>query len=87
VGARASQRDDPAMDEVLADYRKRIMLANMPRSIRNEARRHLARLSSLAEGSFEHHMVRGYLEAVIEMPWPERVAAERQLLAAVMQDA
>jgi ATP-dependent Lon protease len=87
VALRASQRDDPAMDEVLADYRKRIGLANMPRSIRKEARRQLARLSGLAEGSFEHFMVRGYLEAVIEMPWPERVAAERRLLAAVMQEA
>jgi ATP-dependent Lon protease len=86
VAARASQRDDPAMDEVLADYRKRIRLANMPRSIRKEAQRHLARLTGLAEGSFEHYMVRD-LEAVIEMPWPERVAAERQLLAAVIQEA
>jgi ATP-dependent Lon protease len=84
VAARATERDDPTMDEVLADYRKRIKLAKMPRTVRREARRQLARLSGLDEGSFEHYMVRGYLEAVIEMPWPERVAAERRLLAAVI---
>jgi len=84
VAAQATERDDPTIDEVLDDYRKRIRLANMPGTVRREARRQLARLSQLSEGSFEHYMVRGYLEAVIEMPWSERVAAERRLAAAVI---
>jgi hypothetical protein len=92
VTARASDRTDVStathmstqMDELLAGYRRRIKLARMPQRIRREARRQLKRLTTFPFGSFEHYMVRGYLEAIIEMPWPERVASERRLLAAMV---
>jgi ATP-dependent Lon protease len=92
VAARASDRTDAPIDtnpgtqmeDVLAWYRRRIKLARMPQRIRREARRQLTRLATFPFGSFEHYMVRGYLEAIIEMPWPERVASEQRLLAAVL---
>jgi ATP-dependent Lon protease len=77
------QEPDRGSADLIAQYRQRIELAGMPSRVRREAFRHLARLSRVPPGSFDHYMVRGYLEAVIEMPWPERAAAERRLLATV----
>jgi ATP-dependent Lon protease len=67
--------------QLVAEYRRRIRNARMPSRIRDEAFRQLARLTTLPTGSFDHYMVRGYLEAVIEVPWQERADAERRFLA------
>ena len=81
---RTTRGSDPGIDSVLSDYRSRIRGAAMPWGIRKEAVRQLRRLRRTHEGTFEHYMVRGYLEAVIEMPWAERIAAEERLRATLL---
>ena len=71
------------LDEVIDAYRERIRSAPMPRSVRSEALRQLTRLRHAPADGVEHYVIRGYLEAVIELPWPERVGIERRLLDAM----
>ncbi len=73
------------LDQVIAEYRERIRLAPMPRSVRTEALRQLRRLQAAPADGFEHYVIRGYLEAVIELPWPERVEAEQRLLDTLLE--
>ena len=70
----------PALEQLLLDYRVRIGHARMPETVRVEALRQLERLATTPAEGFEHYVIRGYLEAVVELPWPERAAAERRLL-------
>jgi ATP-dependent Lon protease len=84
MARRASQDISPPSGDLVAEYRRRIRRARMPRGVREEAFRHLARLTSLPAGSFDHYMVRGYLEAVIEVPWRERALAERRFPATAL---
>ena len=71
------------LDDVIDAYRERIRTAPMPRSVRSEALRQLTRLRRVPADGVEHYVIRGYLEAVIELPWPERVGIERRLLQAM----
>ena len=71
------------LDEVIGGYRERIRTAPMPRAVRAEALRQVARLRRVPPDGVEHYVIRGYLEAVIELPWPERAGMERQLLDAM----
>ncbi len=71
------------LDEVIDAYRERIRAAAMPRAVRAEALRQLTRLRLMPTDGVEHYVIRGYLEAVIELPWPERAGIERRLLDAL----
>jgi hypothetical protein len=76
-----TQPPPPAeLDEVITGYHERIRSAAMPPAVRVEALRQLARLRWVPADGVEHYVIRGYLEAVIELPWPEREGMERRLL-------
>ena len=71
------------LDDVIAGFRDRIRAAPMPPSVRAEALRQVARLRLVPPDGVEHYVIRGYLEAIIELPWPERVHVEQRLLDAI----
>jgi ATP-dependent Lon protease len=68
---------------VRADFAERIRSSEMPPAIRAEAFRQLNRLTVLPPDTFEHYLIRGYLEAVIELPWSDRMEAEERLVSAM----
>jgi ATP-dependent Lon protease len=43
--------------------------SKMPTEVKKEARRELGRLQRMPEGAAEYGMLRGYLEALVELPW------------------
>ncbi|MEN6535833.1 MAG: endopeptidase La [Bryobacteraceae bacterium] len=57
--------------------RERLEKADVPDEVRKEAGRELTRLEKLPSASPEYHVIRTYLEFVLELPW--RVRTEDQL--------
>ncbi len=57
--------------------RERLEKADVPEEVRKEAGRELTRLEKLPSASPEYHVIRTYLEFVLELPW--RVRTEDQL--------
>ncbi len=53
----------------LADLATAIEKSKMPPEVKKEARRELSRLQRMPEGAAEYGMLRGYLEALVELPW------------------
>jgi ATP-dependent Lon protease len=49
--------------------RERMEKGDLPDDVRKEAERELQRLERLPAASPEHHVVRSYLELVLELPW------------------
>ena len=49
--------------------RERLEKEDLPEDVRKEAERELQRLERLPTASPEHHIVRSYLELVLELPW------------------
>lgn len=57
--------------------RERLEKADLPEEARKEAKRELGRLERLPSASPEYHVIRTYLEFVLELPW--KVATEDRL--------
>jgi ATP-dependent Lon protease len=76
----------PNRDDVCTEFEARLRRAEMPSSIRAEALRQLGRLSALPPDTFEHYLIRGYLEAVIELPWSDRMQTEERVLTAMLEE-
>jgi len=57
--------------------RERLDKADLPEDVRKEARRELTRLERLPTAAPDYHVIRTYLEFVLELPW--RVATEDRL--------
>jgi ATP-dependent Lon protease len=57
--------------------RERLAKTDLPEEVRREAERELARLERLPPAAPDHHVIRTYLEYVLELPW--RVSTEDQL--------
>ena len=53
----------------MALLRERLEKADLPDDVRKEAERELERLERLPAASPEHHVIRSYLELVLELPW------------------
>ena len=53
----------------LQELAERINKTRMPRPVKKEARRDLARLERMPEAAAEYGMLRNYLETLIELPW------------------
>jgi ATP-dependent Lon protease len=53
----------------IADLGAAIEKSKMPAETKKEARRELSRLQRMPEGAAEYGMLRGYLEALVELPW------------------
>ncbi|MCL6505628.1 MAG: endopeptidase La [Bryobacteraceae bacterium] len=57
--------------------RERLAKTDLPEEVRKEAERELSRLERLPPAAPDHHVIRTYLEYVLELPW--RVSTEDQL--------
>jgi ATP-dependent Lon protease len=70
----------------VALLRERLEKANLPDEVRKEAERELGRLEKLPAASPEYHVIRSYLELVLELPWQTattdvlEIARARQVL-------
>jgi ATP-dependent Lon protease len=53
----------------IALLREQVEKEDLPEDVRKEAERELQRLERLPAASPEHHVVRSYLELVLELPW------------------
>jgi ATP-dependent Lon protease len=66
--------------------REQVEKADLPEEARKEAERELQRLERLPAASPEHHVVRSYLELILELPWRKSsesvfdIARARQVL-------
>jgi ATP-dependent Lon protease len=66
--------------------REQVEKADLPEEVRKETERELARLEKLPAASPEHHVVRSYIELILELPWnastPDQldIAHARQIL-------
>ncbi|MCM3905163.1 MAG: endopeptidase La [Pyrinomonadaceae bacterium] len=49
--------------------RERLVAADLPEDVRKEAERELARLERLPAAAPDYHVIRTYLEYVLELPW------------------
>jgi len=62
--------------------RERLEKADLPEEVRKEAERELTRLERLPAASPEYHVIRSYLELVLELPWRRRSDAVLDILHA-----
>lgn len=68
----------------IEELRQRLAETDMPDDVRKEAERELSRLERLPAASPEHHVIRTYLELVLELPW-RKGTEDRLDLARVRQ--
>lgn len=52
-----------------AQLRERLDQADLPEDVRKEAERELRRMESLPQAAPDYHVIRTYLEYVLELPW------------------
>ncbi|MCA1624944.1 MAG: endopeptidase La [Acidobacteria bacterium] len=52
-----------------AQLRERLETANLPEEVRKEADRELKRMEQLPQAAPDYHVIRTYLEYVLELPW------------------
>jgi ATP-dependent Lon protease len=77
------QSPDQAEAELLRD---RLAQADLPEEVRKEAERELKRLQKLPPAAPDYHVIRSYLELVLDLPWHKRseevieIARARQVL-------
>src|SRR6185295_1914564 len=60
-----------------AQLRERLDTADLPEEVRKEAERELKRMEQLPQQAPDYHVIRTYLEYVLELPW--RKASEEKL--------
>lgn len=60
-----------------AQLRERLETADIPDDVRKEAERELKRMEQLPQSAPDYHVIRTYLEYVLELPW--RKASEEKL--------
>ena len=61
----------------VAQLRERLETADLPDAVRKEATRELKRMEQLPQSAPDYHVIRTYLEYVLELPW--RKSSEEQL--------
>ncbi len=69
---KAIQKELGELDERQAEInelRERIESANLPEYVLKEAKRELSRLEKLPTAAAEYHVIRTYIEWLIELPW------------------
>lgn len=60
-----------------AQLRERLETADIPDDVRKEAERELKRMEALPQSAPDYHVIRTYLEYILELPW--RKASEEKL--------
>ncbi len=62
--------DDESSEKAeVEQLRERLGTANLPEEVRTEAERELKRMSRLPHASPDYHVIRTYLEYLLELPW------------------
>jgi ATP-dependent Lon protease len=62
--------DDEGGEQAEAEMmRERLMAADLPEEVRKEAERELKRMEKLPSAAPDYHVIRTYLEYVLELPW------------------
>lgn len=70
--------DDDSGEKAEADQlRERLETADLPDDVRKEAERELKRMEALPQSAPDFHVIRTYLEYILELPW--RKASEEKL--------
>ncbi len=70
--------DDEGGEKAEADQlRERLEKADLPDDVRKEATRELKRMEALPQAAPDYHVIRTYLEYILELPW--RKASEEKL--------
>jgi ATP-dependent Lon protease len=61
--------DDGGEKAEAAQLRERLETADLPEEIRKEAERELRRMEQLPQAAPDYHVIRTYLEYILELPW------------------
>ena len=69
--------DDTGEKAEAAQLRERLEAADLPDEVRKEAERELRRMEQLPQAAPDYHVIRTYLEYVLELPW--RKSSEEKL--------
>jgi ATP-dependent Lon protease len=62
--------------------RKRLAEADLPEAVRKEAERELSRMERLPEAAPDYHVIRTYLDFILELPWRKSTADQLDLARA-----
>src|SRR6476660_8222911 len=69
--------DDTGEKAEASQLRERLEQADLPEEVRKEAERELRRMEQLPQSAPDYHVIRTYLEYVLELPW--RKSSEEKL--------
>lgn len=69
--------DDTGEKAEAAQLRERLETADLPDEVRKEAERELRRMEALPQSAPDYHVIRTYLEYVLDLPW--RKSSEEKL--------
>jgi ATP-dependent Lon protease len=69
--------DDTGEKAEAAQLRERLDAADLPEDVRKESERELKRMEQLPQSAPDYHVIRTYLEYVLELPWKK--ASEEKL--------
>ncbi len=69
--------DDTGEKAEASQLRERLELADLPDDVRKEAERELRRMEQLPQAAPDYHVIRTYLEYILELPW--RKSSEEKL--------
>jgi len=61
--------DDTGEKAEAAQLRERLETADLPEDVRKEAERELKRMEALPQSAPDYHVIRTYLEYVLDLPW------------------
>ncbi|MBQ27676.1 MAG: endopeptidase La [Nitrospiraceae bacterium] len=61
--------EDDSEENELSHLRKQIEESDLPEAVRKEANREMNRLSKIPPAASDYHVIRSYLEMLLELPW------------------
>jgi ATP-dependent Lon protease len=76
LGDKSPEQSDAAL------LRRRLSEADLPEEARQEAGRELSRMEKLPSSAPDYHVIRAYLDLILELPWRKATEAELNLARA-----